>query len=84
MVIEPFVKASSVVNEISDDEVTLLIDKEFVGVTEENAGAVVSITNALFAPREPGVPGEGSVSVALLLDPSWIVAPFKAREFVAI
>ena len=36
-------------------------------------GAVVSIINALFAPKEPDAPGDDNVSVASLLAASFIV-----------
>ena len=45
-------------------------------------GAVVSTTNALFAPSDPDAPGEGSVRSALLPPLFWIVPPFKASALV--
>ncbi len=42
-------------------------------------GAVVSMTRSLLAPREPGAPGAGSVSVASLPAPSLIDPPAADR-----
>ena len=50
-------------------------------VTSATTGAVVSIINALFAPREPDELGEGRVNVASLFKLSLIVALFNENEF---
>ena len=52
-------------------------------VIDETVGAVVSMTNALFAPREPEAPGVGRVNVALLAATSTIVPPARASDDVA-
>ena len=41
-------------------------------------GATVSMTSALFAPREPLAPGDASVSTASLPDASRMVPPLRA------
>ncbi len=46
---------------------------------ELTVGAVVSMTRSLLAPREPGAPGAGSVSVASLPAPSLIDPPAADR-----
>ena len=51
------------------------------GEVEETVGAVVSIINDLFAPREPDELGEGRVNVASLFKPSLIVPLFNENEF---
>jgi hypothetical protein len=48
--------------------------------TLETVGAVVSITIALLAARDPDALGLGKVKVALTLEASLIVPPFKANE----
>ena len=45
-------------------------------------GAVVSIINALFAPKEPEAPGDAKVRVALFPAASFIVPPFRAKDEV--
>ena len=52
-------------------------------VNETTDGAVVSITNALFARNEPVAFGEGNVSAAELPATSLIVPPFRDNESVA-
>ena len=47
------------------------------------AGAVVSMTIFLLAPREPAVPGAASVRVAVLPTESLIVPPAVERLLVA-
>ena len=47
-------------------------------------GAVESIINALFAPREPVAPGEGNVRVASLDALSRMLPLFADRESVAL
>ena len=47
-------------------------------------GAVVSITRALLPVRESLPPVAGSVRVALVPTLSWMVAPLRAREEVAL
>ena len=46
-------------------------------------GAVVSMTNALFAPSELAVVGDGRVKVATLSEASLIVPLLSPRELVA-
>ena len=47
-------------------------------------GTVVSITNALLAPKELVAPGEGKVRVAADVPPVSLIVPlFKARDVVA-
>ena len=46
-------------------------------------GTVVSITNALLAPKELVAPGVAKVNVAALRAASLIVPLFKASELVA-
>ena len=46
-------------------------------------GAVVSMTNALFAPSEFAAAGDGRVKVATLSEASFIVPLFSPRELVA-
>ena len=53
-------------------------------LTESTVGAVVSMTRALLAARESLPPVAGSVRVALLPAASWMVAPLRAREEVAL
>ena len=47
-------------------------------------GAVVSITNALFAPKEPDAPGDDNVRVASLPAASFIVPPFNTSAEVPV
>ena len=47
-------------------------------------GAVVSIINALFAPKEPDAPGYDNVRVALLPAASFIVPLFNASAEVPV
>mgnify|MGYP006241299703 CR=1 FL=1 len=47
-------------------------------------GAVVSIINALFAPREPDAPGVAKVRVASLPAASFIVPPFNTSAEVLV
>ena len=47
-------------------------------------GAVVSIINALFAPKEPDAPGDAKVRVASLPAASFIVPPFNASAEVLV
>jgi len=54
------------------------------GEVEETVGAVVSIINDLFAPREPLVPGEARVRTALLPEESLMVPELRTRELVAL
>ena len=51
--------------------------------TKVISGAVVSITSALFAPREFVVPGLTKVKVALFVAASLIVPEFNASELVS-
>jgi hypothetical protein len=46
-------------------------------------GSVVSITNDLFAAKDPEADGDGRVSTASRLDEFLIVPPFNASELVA-
>ena len=59
--------------------VAAAVDKD-VGAT----GAVVSIINALFAPKEPDAPGDDNVRVASLLAASFIVPLFNASAEVPV
>ena len=47
-------------------------------------GAAVSIINALFAPKEPDVPGVAKVRVASLPAASFIVPPFNTSAEVLV
>ena len=47
-------------------------------------GAVVSMTRARLPARESPLASAGSVRVALLPAASWMVAPLRAREEVAL
>ena len=47
-------------------------------------GAVVSITNALFAPKEPDAPGDDNVRVASLPAASFIVPLFNTSAEVPV
>ena len=47
-------------------------------------GAVVSITNALFAPKEPDAPGDAKVRVASLPAASFIVPLFNTSAEVPV
>ena len=47
-------------------------------------GAVVSIINALFAPKEPDAPGDAKVRVALFPAASFIVPLFNASAEVPV
>lgn len=69
IVTEPPPNASLVVKTMLDEEVTLLMDAEVAGVTDEKVGALVSITMALFAARFVA----GTKSVMVLLDVSLMV-----------
>ena len=53
-------------------------------LTDCTVGAVVSTTRALFPARESLLARAGSVSVALVPTLSWMVAPLRAREVVAV
>ena len=59
-------------------------EPESAGEDDETVGAVVSIINALFAPREPDELGEGRVNVASLFTLSLIVPLFSENEFEAL
>lgn len=51
-------------------------------VTLVTVAGVVSITSALFAPRELVAPGVGSVSIAAFPAVSLMVPPFSTRAVV--
>ena len=53
------------------------------GESVEAVGAVVSMTNALLAPREPAAPGDTRVRVALFSAASLMVPALSARDVVA-
>ena len=53
-------------------------------MTSATTGAVVSIINALFAPREPDESGEGRVNVASLFKLSLIVPLFSENEYESL
>ena len=53
-----------------------------VGELMVMAGAVVSMTMALLAPRDPAAPGVAKVRVALLVAESLMVPPARARAEV--
>ena len=55
-----------------------------VELTDDTVGPVVSIINALFAPREFVAPGVASVNVAAFPDASLMVPLFKASALVLV
>ena len=61
---------------------TLYVPLLEVDVTAVIAGSIPSMTNALFAPREPKDPGSGSARAALLVPESVIVPSFNVRALV--
>ena len=79
-----------VVVSISSEKVTIMLvvmcmEVSFsAGEIEETVGAVVSIINALFDPREPVAPGEKRVRFALLPTKSLMVPELRIRELIAL
>ena len=63
---------------------TLQNPLEAVELTSATIATVLSITIALFAPREFDAPGLGRESIEIFPTSSLIVPLFNAREFVAI
>ena len=59
------------------------VPSEIVELTDVTVGEEVSMTIALFAPKELVAPGLASVKVALFNAVSFIVPEFKASELVA-
>ena len=63
---------------------TFNVPSEVVEVTLVTVGTSPSITNALFAPKEPEAPGDAKVNVAAFPAASFIVPLFNAKELVAL
>ena len=61
---------------------SVLLPFAVLEVTFVTVGPVVSITMALFAPRELAAPGDGNVNVALLPAVSLIVPPLSVKADV--
>ena len=74
--------ASLNVTVITIASLSLKLPLSVVAVTPDTVGTVVSITSALFAPREFVAAGAAKVKVAALPTASFIVPLFKANAVV--
>ena len=88
---DPSVALKSAIVKVDDASLSMMVivvdapelKDESAAVIDETVGVVVSMTNALFAPREPEAPGAGSVNVALLAATSTTVPPARDSDEVA-